>query len=78
MNAIEMLVLFVPLIGLTGYFAVKLAQIIVRKDIPLPPQTDPRVEVLEREVSELRAELGEIKDSVDFTRKLLSKPTEGK
>lgn len=73
-----MLVLFVPLIGLLGFFAVKLAQIIVRKDIPLPPPTDPRVDVLEREVNELRAELSEIKDSVDFTRKLLSKPGEGR
>ena len=52
-----MLVLFVPLIGLMGFFAVKLAQIIVRKDIPLPAKPDPRIEVLEREVNELRAEL---------------------
>lgn len=71
MNAIEMLVLFVPVIGLLGYFAVKLAQIIVRKDVPLPPKTDPRVDLLEREVNELRAELGEMRETVTFTQQLL-------
>ena len=75
MNAIELLIVFVPVIGLLGFFAVKLAQIIVTKDLP-PPKTDPRVEVLEREVNELRAELGEIKESVNFTQRLLDKPKE--
>jgi len=76
MNAIEMLVVFVPVIGLLGYFATKLAQIIVRKDIPLPPRTDPRVDVLEREVNELRAELGEMRESVTFTQQLLNQRAE--
>jgi hypothetical protein len=76
MNAIELLILFVPIIGLMGYFAVKLAQIIVRKDIPLPPRNDPRVEALEREVNELRAELSEVKDTVNFTQQLLNQRTE--
>ena len=76
MNAIEMLVVFVPVIGLLGYFAVKLTQIVVRKDVPLPPRTDPRVDVLEREVNELRAELGEMRDTVNFTQQLLNKSTE--
>ncbi|HEY2825406.1 MAG TPA: hypothetical protein VGI83_07675 [Gemmatimonadales bacterium] len=76
MNAIELLVVFVPIIGLLGYFAVKLAQIIIRKDVPLPPATDPRVDVLEREVNELRAELGEMRESVTFTQQLLNKSAE--
>lgn len=73
MTPIEMLVVFIPILGVMGYFALKLAQIIVHRDDPLPPSTDPRVDVLEREVNELRGELESMREQVTFTQQLLDK-----
>ena len=80
MNAFEMLVVFVPVIGLLGFFAVQLAKVITRRNAPvaIEAQPDPRVDVLEREVADIKEELLDARDRLAFAEQLLAKKPENK
>jgi hypothetical protein len=80
MRALELLLLFIPVIGLLGYFAVQLAKVITRRNVPLEieAKSDPRVDVLEREVAEIKEELLDARDRLAFTEQLLAKKPDAK